>query len=369
MDSLKENHLGTLILLVISLSGLTFYAIAETIHRQPWGTLCAFLGFGAFVCFMCLMPLLHRRISLYRIGRDLETQRSQESFSLDQSNSTSLIDITCRLQTCRKRTNIKLILTSILTVACIGGTALTHPLAQSAVAANQAAQAAKAREEAQRVEQAIKTEQEAEAQFLEKIELERINIQTELEKSLMANLTATPLDKTDQIVTDVRECKKNPKKCFRDKEDGTSDLMYDYNFHLIRYEWALSNLTVNKLDELIQSNASFSNNKTRISDLQNEWLQKIDQHFIDLYHSGFFQDTYKQTPFMKYLYSHIKDERVREVVALIWYITRLKQEYSNAAAKYKYRTIPFKSNFNTEFDGKYKDEDFDGPKAVRYSLF
>ena len=373
MDSLKEDHLGSLIALTIALVGMTFYAFFEAMRRlfdfEPWSIASVLLGFGGFVCLVRMISLVYRRGCIYRLGRDIESRRSQDNFSLDQSTSTSLIDMTCRLQTCRKRSNIHLIVTFALAVSLIGGTVLAYQQGTVAIAATQAHYVALQQEATQRIQQAEEAKQADRAKILEEIELQRIVMQTEIETSLIGNLD-NHLDMGNKIVQEIKSCKKKPKKCYRHDENGTSDLISDYIGYVNHYEWALSNLVRNRLDEVLQPNQSILNDESLISELKEAWIQKIDQHFVELYHSGLFQDNYKQTQFTKHLNSHIKDERIREVVALMWYIDHLEQEIKKSASKYiKYQTIPFKSAFKTEFDGKYKEEDFDGPKAVRVRVF
>ena len=318
MDSLKENHLGTLILLVISLSGLTFYAIAETIHRQPWGTLCAFLGFGAFVCFMCLMPLLHRRISLYRIGRDLETQRSQESFSLDQSKSTSLIDITCRLQTCRKRTNIKLVITTLLTVSLLSGTCLAYRQGEIELARAEL--------------QAIQIAKQADFHELEQF---RDNLKTEIQKEVLTNLS----NPTNLIPLFNRCTKMEYIKMY--------NCITNIEYRSIIYKYAQFLEKINTVIKYKLTSKPYIDNKL---EFRIEYIKNIDHLIYDLYSSKAIQSSEYMQNWNSY---HFENKELDEIVSKMLYLESLvsiTHVYANISRTYLDFDVIFYQEFLSEYN-------------------
>ena len=70
----------------------------------------------------------------------------------------------------------------------------------------------------------------------------------------------------------------------------------------------------------------------------------------------------------------IKDTKTREVIAQMFYLELLEKaiqsqpEFSTSHTTHTH-LIVFTSQFETETKHKYKEEDFDGPKAVRVRIF
>ena len=327
MDSLKEDHLGSLIVLAISLVGMAFYAFFEAMHRlydfEPWSIASVLLGFGGFVCLVRMISLVYRRSRIYRLGRDIESRRSLDSFSLDQSTSTSLIDLTCRLQTCRKRSNIHLIATSALAVSLIGGTVFAYQQGVIALARAEL--------------QAVQLAEQADLQELEHF---RDHLKTEVQKEVFANLSNS----------------KNSTQTFRRCTIMEHDKMYncitngEYRSMIEKYNHFLEKINTIVKYKLV--NKPYIDNKL---DFRIEYMKGIDQIFYDLYSSKDIQEAILKSDYMQSWNSYqFENTKLDEVMSKMVYLDALVSSMKMyIQADISRTSLDFDVSFYEEFLSEY----------------
>lgn len=382
LDTLKDEHTGTLVLAIFIPAALFLWGSINGIQAlaayEPWSVASTILAIAAIICFIHTIPIIRRRIQTKRLSNDVDNYRMMTPFSYDQADSNASLRLVFRLQACSKRATRNIVIMTSVTLALACGSLITHNKSEAVLTAIYTQQRTEALYTQQRTEAlAIQIKaQELEAELLNEIELRRAALLTNISNTLIA-LLATEPDPADRLSKELQTCKKKPNRCFRVDSQGLSYLLDDHIGLMNRYKNALNEIIAHKLDDLLKQsiNSIASDHESTIANLQQTWIQKADQHFFDFYNSGIFQDTYKNSKYINAITSaKIKDQKMREIIAQMWYFELLEKaihsqpEFSTSPTTHTH-LIVFTSNFQTEAQSKYKETDFDGPKAVRVKLF